>query len=370
MTTPTQQSPGGQREDTALAVAAAVSTVMVGAQLLLLGQLSEAVRRLLAGVARRTIARQLHAAAMATVAGVVARVDRLLAAAQQQILAETTAVLNASLPSARSMFGVPVGEQSAPFTVPSGPVSPGWRQFLVRVREAALVAVSELDAAFTRAAAAARGPQSTRAVQEVVDELAARGLTVLTDTAGRTWALPVYALMATRTACSRLALATHFRLLADRGMDLVMVDQSSPLQGCPRCAPFEYRVLSLFGQTPTGAMVTAVDARGVRHLQPVLTTVSAAMARGLLHPSCRHFLVPFADGMNVHAPSARGLSYVGQQRQRALERVVRRETARRAVALTSLAKAQANRRLWAARSNLDQHIRTYHQEQRHPGKAG
>ncbi|HEX3781698.1 MAG TPA: phage minor capsid protein [Pseudonocardiaceae bacterium] len=371
MTAAAQQTPGGRREDTALAVAAAVAAVMVGAQLMLLGQLGEAVRRVLQSANRRKVARELHAAAAATMAGAVTRTDRTLAAAQQRILRETTAVLNDSLPPVRTLFGVPVGQPAKPFAVPDVSVSPGWQQFLVRIHDGAVFAVGEVDDVFRQAADATRGSEPALAAQKIMDDTAAHGLTVLTDTAGRRWPLPVYVQMATRTACTRLALAAQYQLMAGHGMDLVMVDKTSLGQSCPKCLPFEYRVLSLFGSTPAGSMVTAVDSRGVRQLQPVAATVAEAVARGLLHPSCRHFLVPFADGMNMMMPpAASGPSYAGQQRQRALERSVRRETAGRAVALTPLAKAQANRRLTAARSTLDRHVRTYHQAPRQPRKAG
>lgn len=327
---------------------------------MLLGLLGQSVTRLLHGGARRRVARELHAAAAATMSGATARMDRILTAAERRILAETTAALNRRRPD-RTVFGLAVGDHAPPFETPEPGVSPAWRSFLDRIHDAAAVAVGEIDDAFHRAADAS-GEHRTVAAQNILDDTAAHGITVFTDAAGRRWQLPVYAQMASRTAASRLAVATQMHLMAQRGNDLVMVDKTSIAAGCPLCLPFEYRVLSLLGLTLPGTIVTAVDASGARHTEQVVTSVSEAVARGLLHHSCRHTLAPFADGMALATPpsAARGPSYPAQQRQRALERVVRREMAAHAVALTPLAKAQARKRLMAARFNLDAHIRSYH----------
>jgi hypothetical protein len=178
--------------------------------------------------------------------------------------------------------------------------------------------------------------------------------------------------MATRTAASRLALAVQMQAMSARGLGLAMVDKTSTVEGCPRCRPFEYRVLSITGQHPIGTAVSVVDSTGLLRIEQVQATLSQAVARGLLHPSCRHFLVPFADGMvmTTPLPSARrdGPSYAAQQHQRALHREVQRAAVGKSLALTPLAKARSARRLAAARSALNRSIADYHLPRQRTGE--
>lgn len=131
----------------------------------------------------------------------------------------------------------------------------------------------------------------------------------------------------------------------------------------------------------------------VGHAYDLQTTTGAYVAGSILVHNCRHFLAPFVDGAahlpligaprgfvrhgvphyRVVIPDHDSASYKAQQRQRELERLVRKQIAAKSVALTPVAKAQANRRLAAARSTLDEHVKTYHlTRQRYreiPGKA-
>jgi hypothetical protein len=352
MTAPaTQQTPGGQREDTALAVGILVAGVLEAVTVTLAAFLGVAVAKVIRGRNRRAAARALHAAAAAALGQALQRADTAIDRAQQRITRETLDTLNAI--SGRTYGFSP------------GPLGSSWDGLKATLRKAAVNALADIDDTFSRAARLLDGtPSGALAAQRVLDDLAERGPTAYVDRAGRRWSVTAYATMATRTAASRLALAVQLGAMADAGLDLVMVDKTTLAESCPRCVPFEWQLLSVSGRTPVGMAAMVVDHTGMRQFGHVKASVADAVARGLLHPSCRHMLIPWADGMRmtVPLPSQRrlGPSYVAQQRQRALERVVRREHARRAVALTAVAKAQANRRLVAARSNLHRHVQSYH----------
>lgn len=385
MTSP-QQSPGDQRENTALEVGAAVTAIMTAASLMLTALLGPAVAKVLRGAAPRTVARQLHAAAVAAVQRAVAQATQVLDEAEQRVTTEATGTLAELVPRL-----IPRRQVMLPNPVPSR----SWTAVRDQIQAAGLNALRETDDQFRRAAQAATagGSSGTQAAQKMLDQLAAQGVTVFTDRRGRDWDLSAYCEMAVRTAATRLALATQLGLMGPAGMDLVVVDAPSGELGCRKCAPWEGRVLSLSGRAVTGQLVSVVDAVGARKSTNVAGSLAEAVSAGLLHPNCRHALLPFVDGAGslplvggprgfvrhghpiyrVVIPQVDAESYKAQQKQRALERVVRRQQAVRTVALTPLAKAQANRRLAAARSNLELHVKTYHltrqRYREHAGKA-
>jgi hypothetical protein len=349
-----QPSPGGRREDAALAVGATVGALMSAASLASLGLLPVALRQSV----RRNAARRLHARAGALFAAATEQAGVVIDQAEHRITRETVAALADN------------GTQlDLPLKMPGG--SP-WTRLKDTIRDAARNAVADLDAAFNRAAdALTGGALGVMDAQKVLDELAQHGLTAYVDGNGRTWGIGSYAEMATRTAASRLALAVQLHLMARKRLDLVMVDKTSAEPGCPQCRPYEYRVLSIAGLTRIGEAVTAVDALGVRHFVQVRTTLADAVAHGLLHPNCRHGLRPFVDGMDmtVPLPSQRVESglYAVRQKRRSSQREVDRHAAGVAVALTPMARLRANRRLTAARTRLHEHAATYHPHRRKAG---
>lgn len=362
MTAP-QQTPGGQREDTALAVGAAVGVLMTAAAMGMLALLGPAILKVLAGGNRRLIGRQVHAAAAAIIGEAIRRADTKLAAAEQQIIVEITGHLT---------FAVP----GRAFEPPADQVR-SLRSVADSIRDAGLNALRETDDAFRAAAELATANQASerQTAQRMLDDLAERGLSVFTDKAGREWDLASYCEMAVRTAATRLALMTQLQLMGPAGMDLVVVDSPSGLPGCRKCAPYEGRVLSLSGRAMTGALVAATDVHGIRRTANVVGSLSEAVARGLLHPNCRHFLMPFVDGAHlpvvgatrgfvqggsptfrVVIPQDDSTAYRADQKQRELTRLAQRAAAKKAVALTPLARARAGRGLAAARADLTEHV--------------
>lgn len=352
MTAP--QSPGARREDTALTIGATVGALMAAASLTSLALLPAALRQ----SARRAAARRVHARATALFTAATEQADAVIDGAEQRITRETVAALTHS------------GTQLAlPLKLPGGS---SWTRLKDTLRDAARNAVTELDAAFNRAAdALTGGTLGVMDARKVLDELARHGLTAYVDKTGRAWSIGSYAEMATHTAASRLALAVQLHVMARERLDLVIVDKTSAEPGCPQCRPYEHRVLSIAGLTRIGEAVTARDTGNQRHIVNVTTTLADAVAHGLLHPNCRHFLVPFVDGMTLRTPpqatAADADAYRVQQRRRTLERQIQRHQAAAAVALTPMDRLRANRRLTAARTRLREHVGTYDQQQRKAG---
>lgn len=169
------------------------------------------------------------------------------------------------------------------------------------------------------------------AAQRALNRFADRGITGFVDSAGRNWELAAYTEMATRTAIGRAYLRGHINTLMANGYDLVIVSDSP--EECPLCRPWEGKVLSLSGAT-----------RGY-------PTVAEATAAGLFHPSCVHRLGLYIPGLTLPMrDTANPEGYEERQRQRYIERNIRRWKRREAAAITPEEQrlARAKVREWQA----------------------
>ncbi|KOX16567.1 phage minor capsid protein 2 [Streptomyces sp. NRRL F-6491] len=191
-----------------------------------------------------------------------------------------------------------------------------------------------------------------QATQRAMDRAADRGLRSFVDRSGRSWQMTSYAEMAVRTSVARAAVEAHGDRLRAAGVDLVIV--SNAPHDCPLCDPFEGRVLTLDG--PDGARTIEVehaveDGRTVQ--VHVAGSLDEARRRGLQHPNCRHSVAAFLPGVTrvpVEA-SEDPDGYEATQKQRAIERGIRKWKNRSAAALTPEAKtaAEARVRQWQGR---------------------
>ncbi|WAU09944.1 phage minor capsid protein [Streptomyces nigrescens] len=214
-----------------------------------------------------------------------------------------------------------------------------------------------------------------QATQRAMERFADRGLRTFVDRGGRAWQMTSYAEMAVRTATGRAAVEAHGDKLRAAGLDLVIV--SNAPHECPICAPYEGKVLSLDG--PGGARTVETehateDERTVR--VHIAGSVDEARQHGFQHPNCRHSLSAYLPGVTrtpVEA-SEDPDGYEATQKQRAIERGIRKWKNRAASAVTPEAKriAEAKVRQWQAkqREHLRQHpelIRRREREQ--PGAS-
>ncbi|TMR91327.1 phage minor capsid protein [Nonomuraea basaltis] len=179
------------------------------------------------------------------------------------------------------------------------------------------------------------------AAQRALDRLTEGGIKGFTDSSHppRTWGMREYVEMAMRTATARAAVDGHLSTLREAGINLVSVSRL-PFT-CSRCARWEGEVLALSGSA--GTRVEENPATGVQVFVQVAGTVAEARLAGLLHPNCGHSLNAYLPGVSRPAPAVQSkTTYEDSQRQRYLERKIRENKRRAAVAIDDDARAKAD----------------------------
>ena len=182
-----------------------------------------------------------------------------------------------------------------------------------------------------------------KATQDALNGFAARGIDGFTDKAGRTWHIDTYAEMATRTGAAHSLRTAYEGELIARGEDLVIVTGNT--YTCRLCAPWQDKVLSLTGMYPAGThrLPSAVgDGYVTVH---VAGTLEEARAAGLHHPNCTHSEGLYLPGATVIEPGTMGVrdaeTYDASQKQRALEREIRKHKRLLVAAITGEAESKA-----------------------------
>ena len=182
-----------------------------------------------------------------------------------------------------------------------------------------------------------------KATQDALNGFAARGIDGFTDKAGRTWHIDTYAEMATRTGAAHALRTAYEGELIARGEDLVIVTGNT--YTCRLCAPWQDKVLSLTGLYPEGVhrLPSAVgDGYVTVH---VAGTLEEARAAGLHHPNCTHSEGLYLPGATVIEPGTMGVrdaeTYDASQKQRALEREIRKHKRLLVAAITGEAESKA-----------------------------
>lgn len=182
-----------------------------------------------------------------------------------------------------------------------------------------------------------------KATQDALNGFAARGIDGFTDKSGRTWHIDTYAEMATRTGAAHALRTAYEGELIARGEDLVIVTGNT--YTCRLCAPWQDKVLSLTGLYPEGVhrLPSAVgDGYVTVH---VAGTMEEARAAGLHHPNCTHSEGLYLPGATVIEPGTMGVrdaeTYDASQKQRALEREIRKHKRLLVAAITGEAESKA-----------------------------
>lgn len=182
-----------------------------------------------------------------------------------------------------------------------------------------------------------------------------QGVISFVDSGGRRWRLSSYVEMAVRTVTQRAAVQGQTDRLTTLGVDTVIVSDSP--RECPRCRPWEGKVLSISGgvrgrvQLPSavGEGTVAVDIAG---------TVDEARAAGLQHPNCTHSLRAYLPGATRRParPTPNPKGYEAKERQRAIERQIRKWKERQAAALTPEAASGAAAKVRAWQTEMRAHL--------------
>ncbi|WP_453062973.1 phage minor capsid protein [Streptomyces mexicanus] len=198
-----------------------------------------------------------------------------------------------------------------------------------------------------------------QATQDAMARFADRGITSFRDRSGRRWQMTSYAEMAVRTSVGRAATEAHMRTLSTAGVDLVIVSNSP--RECPLCRPWERKVLTISG--PGGRRTVEVehateDGRMVR--VEVAGSLDEARAAGLQHPNCRHSVSAYTPGITkVGNADPDPAGYEAGQRQRAIERNIRKWKQREAAAITPEAKRAARRKVRAWQGAMREHLNAH-----------
>ncbi|MES9554786.1 MULTISPECIES: phage minor capsid protein [unclassified Streptomyces] len=196
-----------------------------------------------------------------------------------------------------------------------------------------------------------------QATQDAMQRWADEGITSFTDRAGRRWKLTSYAEMAVRTGVARAATESHMRTLETAGVELVIV--SNAPRECPLCRPWESQILTISG--PDGARTVKVEHAtqdGEQVAVHVAGSLDEARQSGLQHPNCRHSVAAYTPG--ITRPPAHGGSdpegYEAGQRQRAIERTIRKYKNRSAAATTPEAARAANAKVRQWQGAMRDHL--------------
>ncbi|WP_329622930.1 phage minor capsid protein [Streptomyces sp. NBC_01255] len=204
------------------------------------------------------------------------------------------------------------------------------------------------------------GMTRRQASQRALDQFAQQGVTGFIDSAGRRWEMASYAEMAVRSVTARAAVEGHIDALAEIRVGLVIVSDA-PLE-CPLCRPWEGEILTLGPESGphTIRAEKAIQPTGLRaQLRPpetvavhVAGSLVEARASGLFHPNCRHSLAAYLPGVTTRPPHhpTPNTTYEDTQRQRAIERNIRRWKRVQAAAMDDTARHRAGAfvRKWQA----------------------
>lgn len=178
--------------------------------------------------------------------------------------------------------------------------------------------------------------------RKALKNFADKGISAFVDSQGRQWQIASYAEMATRTATNNALREGRLEGLANNGRDLIIV--SSVPNPSDLCAPYERKVLSITGKTSG------------------YTPLQEAKEQGLFHPNCRHSFTRYVPGETIigDTDAQKGYDdYEGMQRQREIERNIRRWKRRIEVSDTAEAKTKAQNKVKEWRAILKEHLDTH-----------
>ncbi|MET9954220.1 phage minor capsid protein [Streptomyces sp. NPDC006339] len=212
------------------------------------------------------------------------------------------------------------------------------------------------------------GMTRRQASQRALDQFAQQGVTGFVDSAGRRWDMASYAEMAVRSVTARAAIEGHIDALAEIRVGLVIVSDA-PLE-CPLCRPWEGEVLAL-GSTSGPHTVREPHADGRRTVAVhVAGSLAEARGSGLFHPNCRHSLGAFLPGVTTRPPhhATPGTSYEDTQRQREIERHIRRWKRVQAAAMDEQARRRAGAFVRKWQAEMRSHVAAHPDLRRKPAR--
>lgn len=208
--------------------------------------------------------------------------------------------------------------------------------------------------------------------QRLLDEYAKKGLQSVLYKNGRRVSIDSYCEMLGRTLTGRCALQASINRYVERGYSLGIV--SAHFRSCDLCAPFEGTILSMDGK----------DKR--------YPSIWDAETQGLFHPNCKHDISPFYEelaqmyhevsqgtpsipndhpgimGAPVHSAEmdlinkygyrdAQIYAYKAQQRQRYIERQIRKWKRYKVTSLNEVSKKRASNKISYWQKEQREHLK-------------
>lgn len=204
------------------------------------------------------------------------------------------------------------------------------------------------------------------AVQQALNQFAAKGVTGFVDKLGRKWNLQSYTTMAVRTNAQHAALQGHLDRMQELGRDLVKV--SVKLATCPICAPWSNKILS-------------ISCENIRY-----PSLESAKAAKLFHPNCQHTLLDYDEddeeldsilGIDTNKktgydtlPKNNDEIFAATQKQRDYENKIRYWKRLDAVALEPAQHKQAQAKIKTYGTKIDELVAKYPTMQRDRANEG
>lgn len=233
------------------------------------------------------------------------------------------------------------------------------------MRDSMLAVVRSTDDAIRQVSVAAGRewlkPTDTRTRRKMAQDMLRRftddGITHITYADGRRISLEAYTDMSARTMAGQAAVQASMNRYAEYGYDLVRV--SAHPRPSPFCLPWEGQILSRSGDTEGYPTYAEAHNNG----------------RGLHHPSCKHFISAYREGVSSPEPPKRLLSpeeqeiyermgeekgatfmYEQEQKQRYYERQIRSWKYRELGSIEPTEIAKAQEKIKAYQKKVREHI--------------
>lgn len=185
-----------------------------------------------------------------------------------------------------------------------------------------------------------------KAVDMALKEFIENGIMSVTYKDGRQVSIVYYAEMAIRTASQRATFMGEGARRDETGNRLIFV--SSHNNTCKLCLPWQARIL-----------IDDVFAHGTE-ADGEYPLLSEAMKAGLLHPNCRHTIATYYPDVTVLPRKFNDKevleNYAKEQKQRALEREIRKWKRIKAAATDSDTIGEANRKIKYYQKAMREHL--------------
>lgn len=194
--------------------------------------------------------------------------------------------------------------------------------------------------------------------QRLMNDYATRGLQCITYKNGAKYSLDTYCEMLARNLIQRCSLQASLNRYVEKGWNLGVV--SAHFRACDLCTPYEGRILSLDG------------------MSDVYPPIWDAEAQGLFHVNCKHDISPYFEGLTEQVippldpgeaalvdkygyEEAQKLAYQAMQKQRYIERQIRKYKRESLFALDDVSQRKANKKVreWQAQQRKHLANNTY-----------